>query len=116
MKRTVLTILGISGFNSLASAQSLDLSWNTIDGGGTMFTTGPGGYELSATIGQPDAGMMSGDTYQLLGGFWAVASPAPCLGDINGDRSVSLNDLAVLLAFRHAKRRDAGQRRSGWRR
>ncbi len=52
-----------------------DLSWFTIDGGGEMFSTG-GGYELSGTIGQHDAGEMAGGSYTLTGGFWA-ASPCP---------------------------------------
>ena len=29
---------------------------------------------MSGTIGQPDAGTMSGGTYSLAGGFWGVAA------------------------------------------
>ncbi len=54
-----------------------DLSWNTFDGGGATFSTG-GAYELGGTIGQADAGIMSGtgvtSTYTLAGGFWGGAS------------------------------------------
>ena len=46
-----------------------DLSWYTIDSGGEMYSAG-GAYELSGTIGQPDAGEMLGNNYKLLGGFW----------------------------------------------
>lgn len=46
-----------------------DLTWSTIDGGGAMFSTG-GGYSLGGTIGQPDAGLLSGGGYTLAGGFW----------------------------------------------
>jgi len=49
-----------------------DLTWNSIDGGGAMFSTG-GGYELGGTIGQPDAGVLSAGSYTLLGGFWSAA-------------------------------------------
>ncbi len=55
-----------------ASAQSgggYDLTWNSIDGGGGMFSTG-GSYSLGGTIGQADAGTMSGGSYTLNGGFW----------------------------------------------
>ncbi len=55
-----------------ASAQSgggYDLTWNSIDGGGAMFSTG-GAYSLGGTIGQADAGTMSGGSYTLNGGFW----------------------------------------------
>ena len=46
-----------------------DLSWYSIDGGGAMLSTG-GSYSLSGTIGQPDAGALSGGGYTLNGGFW----------------------------------------------
>ncbi len=55
-----------------ASAQSgggYDLTWNSIDGGGITFSAG-GSYLLGGTIGQPDAGTMSGGSYTLNGGFW----------------------------------------------
>ncbi|MHC4501234.1 MAG: hypothetical protein ACYS21_19225, partial [Planctomycetota bacterium] len=45
-----------------------DISWSTIDGGGGTSTGG--NYALVGTIGQPDAGDMSGGDYQLHGGFW----------------------------------------------
>ena len=51
-----------------ASAQ-YGLSRYTIDGGGVSFATG-GTYSLGGTIGQPDAGVLSGGSYVLLGGFW----------------------------------------------
>ena len=49
-----------------------DLTWSTIDGGGATFSTG-GGYSLGGTIGQPDAGLLSGGGYTLGGGFWGGA-------------------------------------------
>jgi len=45
-----------------------ELSWRTIDGGGG--TSSGGTYTLMGTIGQPDAGVMAGGDYELLGGFW----------------------------------------------
>ena len=48
-----------------------DLSWNSIDGGGVTFATG-GNYSLGGTIGQADAGVLSGGAYTLTGGFWAA--------------------------------------------
>lgn len=60
---------------TVALAQSgggYDLSWNTVDGGGYTFSTG-GGYALGGTIGQPDAGVLTGGGYTLVGGFWGGA-------------------------------------------
>jgi hypothetical protein len=58
------------------------LDWSTIDGGGGSSTGGV--YCVTGTIGQPDAGKMSGGNFTLDGGFWgflaAVQSPgAPYL-------------------------------------
>ena len=53
-----------------------DLTWNTIDGGGAMPGGSIGGsYSLGGTIGQPDAGALSGGGYTLNGGFWGGAVP-----------------------------------------
>jgi len=57
---------------SVAVAQSgggYDLSWSTVDGGGHTFSSA-GGYELGGTVGQHDAGMLTGGGYALSGGFW----------------------------------------------
>jgi hypothetical protein len=71
-----------------------DLSWNTFDGGGYMFSTG-GGYELGGTIGQPDASVtvMTGGTFELAGGFWfskIVCNSPP--QDADADADVDLTD------------------------
>ena len=50
------------------------LSWWTVGGGGYTFSTG-GSYTLGGTIGQPDAGIMSGGGYAIEGGFWGAAAP-----------------------------------------
>jgi hypothetical protein len=46
-----------------------DLSWWTVDGGGTN-SAEANGYALGSTIGQPDAAVWSGGDYVLAGGFW----------------------------------------------
>jgi hypothetical protein len=63
---TALVMIG-----SFARAQSYSLEWFTIDGGGGTSTGG--GYSLSGTIGQPDAGgPLTGGNFTLNGGFWAL--------------------------------------------
>jgi len=51
-------------------AQSLSVDWLTIDGGGGTSTGGV--YSVTGTIGQADAGYMSGGNYSVAGGFWGV--------------------------------------------
>lgn len=65
----VLLGLALAGVVLAQSGDSYDLTWNTIDGGGYTFSTG-GGYSLGGTVGQPDAGVLSGGSFALGGGFW----------------------------------------------
>ena len=63
----LIAILLLTGFTVVANGY--DLSWWTVDGGGSTFSSG-GNYSLGGTIGQPDAGVMQGGDYTLGGGFW----------------------------------------------
>jgi hypothetical protein len=55
---------------SSASAQNYAIDWYTIDGGGGTSTGGV--YQVSGTIGQPDAGHMAGGNFSIDGGFWGI--------------------------------------------
>jgi len=56
-----------------ATAQSYSVDWYKVSGGGG--TSSGGNYQLSGTIGQPDAsGAMSGGNYSVTGGFWSLIS------------------------------------------
>ena len=70
-----------------AIAEDFKISRSTIDGGGVMFSAG-GDFELSGTIGQPDAGVLSGGEFELSGGFWFPLA----LDDCNSDGSIDLID------------------------
>jgi hypothetical protein len=52
-----------------AALGQLSISRFTIDGGGGTRSTG-GTFALDGTIGQPDAGRLSGSSFVLSGGFW----------------------------------------------
>jgi hypothetical protein len=54
---------------------AFDLSWWTVDGGGHTAVSG-GAYTLGGTIGQADAGVLSGSDYSVNGGFWNSAAAA----------------------------------------
>lgn len=70
----LMALLIILGFLSvtlaLAAPQSFSLPWWTVDGGGG--TSSSAHYSLSGSIGQPDAGVMTGSGYIQEGGFWPV--------------------------------------------
>ncbi len=73
MTRGVKTVLLAGLLSSLAFyavAQSYNISWYKIAGGGGTSTGGA--FSLSGTIGQPDAGHMAGENYTIDGGFWGI--------------------------------------------
>lgn len=67
--KTIILLLGLL-FPVLGFAQNYVIDWHTIDGGGGSSTGGV--YSVSGTIGQPDAGKMSGGNYTIEGGFWGI--------------------------------------------
>ena len=72
-------------FGLCAQAQYA-IDWFTMDGGGGTSTGGV--FSVSGTIGQPDAGVMSGGQFTLVGGFWGIVaaiqtSDAPSLSVAN---------------------------------
>lgn len=72
-----------------AAAEPLRISSFTIDGGGLAHSTSADGvFVLSGTIGQPDAGVVSGGGFKLTGGFWYETPP----GDCNVSGTVDLRD------------------------
>jgi hypothetical protein len=57
----------------IAFAQSYSIDWHKIAGGGGVSTGGV--YQVSGTIGQPDAGSaMNGGNYSVTSGFWSLIS------------------------------------------
>ena len=85
--------LALAGSEPMLGGTDYDLSRNSIDGGGVMRSIG-GDFELSSTIGQPDAGVMSGGEFELVGGFWFELPPTDC----NDDGLVSLLDHETFTA------------------
>lgn len=82
----VSLVIGLA-FAASVIAQDVTIDWHTVDGGGAMSSTG-GTFELAGTIGQPDAQtppVMTGGSFELVGGFWPVANICYCLADVNHD-------------------------------
>jgi len=90
-----LAMVCVAWFAWNMAAQNYSVDWYKIAGGGGTSTGGT--YQVSGTIGQPDAsGAMSGGQYSVTGGYWAlinvVQTPgAPNLVIVpNGANSVKL--------------------------
>jgi hypothetical protein len=82
MKILILNIPVFLLLTIVTHAQQYSIDWYKVAGGGGNSTGGT--YQVSGTIGQPDAGgAMTGGSYSLTGGFWslyAVQTPgAPLL-------------------------------------
>lgn len=84
--RESLTVAALV-LTTVAVGQTYEISRKTVDGGGGMRSTG-GSFELSGTIGQPDAGALTGGPFVLNGGFWFPLAASDC----NVDGIVDLYD------------------------
>ena len=81
------------------SSFTASMEWYTVDGGGGRSTAGS--WELSGTIGQPDAGTLSGGETVMLGGFWSglpgnrapVAGPTLFTRMANTPLTILISDL-----------------------
>jgi len=66
-------------FTATGFAQQYSIDWYKIAGGGGTSTGAT--YQVTGTIGQPDAGgAMTGGNYSLTGGFWSLISVVQTLG------------------------------------
>ena len=72
-----MAVVALAWVLAAASAQDYAIGWHTVDGGGGASTNGQ--YSVTGTIGQFDAGILSGGRFILEGGFWggAVAVQTP---------------------------------------
>jgi hypothetical protein len=78
------------------------IDWGSIDGGGGTSTGGA--YTVSSTLGQPDAGTLTGGKFVLTAGFWglvaAIQTPgAPRLSIIKTNGFVMLSWPLPAAAF-----------------
>ncbi len=78
-----LRICATAGWLGLAMsgrAQPYSVNWFTLEAGAT---SSGGVYSVSSAMGQPDAGVMSGGSFTLEGGFWPASAvriaPVPTL-------------------------------------
>lgn len=72
MNHRIVILLWLAWLVAPFTARSEDyaVDWFSVDGGGD--TSADDVYEVSGTVGQPDAGELSDDVYAVSGGFWAA--------------------------------------------
>ena len=99
MKRIFL-LLGLL-MPAFGFAQQYSIDWYKVSGGGGTSTGGT--YQVSGTIGQPDAsGAMSGGNYSVTGGYWSLiqvvqtpGAPTLIITHIGSQAIVSLDPSAT---------------------
>ena len=69
-ERTTWTAAAVVLLSAAQVQAAFYVDWYTIDGGGG--TSKGAVYSVSGTIGQPDAGHMTGGNFTLDGGFWGI--------------------------------------------
>ncbi|MBP6875790.1 MAG: hypothetical protein KBD56_06940 [Candidatus Eisenbacteria bacterium] len=93
----LLAWMAMAAFAVSASATLTMDRW-TIDGGGGRATGGS--LQLGGTIGQPDAGFLSGGSLVLHGGFWLGGASASAIPEPEQEREQEPElEIAVPLAF-----------------
>jgi hypothetical protein len=81
-----------------AGAQ-LNITWWTIDCGGLTSPSTGGSFAVSGTIGQPDAGRLSGPNFVVLGGFWSVTAPQPCYANCDASTIPPILNVSDFVCF-----------------
>jgi hypothetical protein len=77
-----------------AAAQNYSIDWYKIAGGGG--TSAGATYQVTGTLGQPDAsGAMTGGSYSLTGGFWSLIAVVQTTGLPNLSIAHSGNSVIV---------------------
>ena len=101
MKTFITVCLGVIcqlAAPSSVRAQSYSIDWYKIAGGGGTSTGAT--YQVTGTIGQPDAsGAMSGGNYSLTGGFWSLISVVQTAGAPTLTITQSGNTVKVLWPY-----------------
>lgn len=72
---------------SVSAVGSYSIDWWTIDGGGAISSAGDD-FSLAGTIGQPEYGTSSAESYSLSSGFWG------------GDGAAEIYRIILVLIFR----------------
>lgn len=96
---TLFTASAIAVFSPSAISSDYEISWSKISNGGNLSQT-MGGYSITGTIGEYDAGQ-TGDSmgYSISGGFLPGSeSTSSCLADLTDDGVLNFFDVSAFLS------------------
>jgi len=94
MKQLLLAIASAALLVLPVRAQTFSVDWYTVDGGAGSSTGGV--YTVTGTIGQPDAGVITGGNFTLAGGFWGVITAVQTEGAPALDIFISTTNTVVV--------------------
>src|SRR5712692_5955178 len=77
------------------NAQDFGIDWFATAGGGG--DSSGGDFELTATIGQPDVGVLLGGDFSITGGFWSILTTIQTAGALS--LSVSQAQGSVIISW-----------------
>jgi hypothetical protein len=66
-------LAAVALLSGVRAAGQIAIDWSSVDAGGAR--SSGGAYAVEGTIGQADAGLLSGGRFTLTGGYWAVTLP-----------------------------------------
>jgi len=78
-------------------AQTFNVDWYAVDGGGG--TCSGSNFVVTATIGEPDADRIRGNTFTVDGGFWSPFAPPPAPVGIPVLRIALVSSSSVVVAW-----------------
>jgi hypothetical protein len=108
--RPLLLVAGLLiGLAAVPSAEAqLTIDWFTIDSGGLSYGCS-GSLCLGGTLGQPDAGSLTGASYALHGGFWYWGGEVSSVETDPGEPEIPA-ELRVIAGLNNPFRHETGIR------
>jgi hypothetical protein len=96
--RILLSAPLLAAFFPAAALAQFQIDWYTIDGGGG--SSAGGGFSLTGTIGQHDAGAAAGGAFECGGGFWGGSAVAPpCYANCDGSTIPPVLNVSDFICF-----------------
>ena len=76
--KTIIFAVTLGLASLMAHAHAVSITWFKVAGGGGTSTSAR--FFLRGTIGQPDAGVLNGARFSVVGGYWALPTAVQSAG------------------------------------